>query len=151
MTGTDKRLTWFGGNTDALAMYYLFEELLHTWDDLVDKDKPVSEDAINKAFLICLVYLPLNPFYQYIQAAILPMWITVVLSYQTANNYEKTKDLHGIELGHTLRYSAGNIIAYAVHVCIGYEKAKDVLPEMWKTIACERYDDYKNEVLNANQ
>jgi hypothetical protein len=92
MSNEVAKLEWFGGNTDALAMYDLFKELAHIWDDLVDKDKPVSEDAINKAFLICLVYLPSNPFYQYIQKDILPMWITVVSSYQTANFFEKTKD-----------------------------------------------------------
>jgi hypothetical protein len=145
----DEKLAWFGGNTDALAMYYLFEELAHTWDDLVDKDKFVSEDAINRAFFICLVCLPSNPFYQCIQNAILPMWVTVVSSYQTANNFEKNKDKHGVEIGHVLRYSAGSIIAYAVHVCVGYEKAKDILPEVWKTIVFERYDDYKNEVLKC--
>ena len=130
-------------------MYDLFKELAHIWDDLVDKDKPVSEDAINKAFLICLVYLPSNPFYQYIQKDILPMWITVVSSYQTANFFEKTKDEHGVEIAHTLRYAVGNIIAFAIHVCVGAEKAKVMLPEMWKLVVFERYDAYKTEVLNG--
>ena len=48
-----KRLAWFGGNIDALNMYKMFIDLSHTWDDLVDKDKDVSEDKINNAFLIC--------------------------------------------------------------------------------------------------
>ena len=103
MTNTDKRLEWFGGNTDALAMYYLFEELAHTWDDLVDKDKDLGEIAINNAFLTALVYLPANPFYQHIQRDVMPMWVTVVSAYQTANHYERTKDEHGLEISHMLR------------------------------------------------
>ena len=71
------KLQWFGGNEEALAMYRMFIDLAHTWDDLVDKDKEVSEDRINNAFMICLVYLPMNKFYQAIQYAILPMWIAV--------------------------------------------------------------------------
>lgn len=147
MNGSRGKLEWFGGNQDALNMYHMFVDLAHVWDDLVDKDKPVTEDAINNAFLICLLYLPANPFYQQIQAAVMPMWLTVVSAYQTANKFEQDKDEHGLEIAHTLRYAAGNIIAYAVHVCVGPEKAKEVLPEMWKTVVAERYADYKAEVL----
>lgn len=143
------KLEWFGGNQDALNMYNMFVDLSHTWDDLVDGDKEASEADINNAFLICLVYLPANPFYQQIQRDILPMWITVVSAYQTANKYEKDKDPHGIEIAHGLRYAAGNIVAYAVHVCVGPEKAKEYLPEVWKNIVFERYDDYRKEHLNA--
>jgi len=147
MNGSRGKLEWFGGNQDAINMYHMFVDLLHVWDDLVDKDKDVTEKEINNAFLICLVYLPANPFYQKIQAAILPMWLTVVSAYQTANQYERDKDEHGVEIAHTLRYTAGNIIAYAVHVCVGPEEAAKHMPEVWKTIVAERYDEYKAEVL----
>lgn len=143
------KLEWFGGNEEALAMYQMFVDLAHTWDDLIDKDKEVSENAINNAFSICLIYLPMNRFYQAIQYAVLPMWISVVSAYQTANHYEKTKDEHGIEIAHGLRYAVGNIIAYAVHVCVGPEKAAELMPEVWKHIMIERYDNYRKEHLNG--
>jgi hypothetical protein len=143
------KLEWFGGNQDALIMFRMFVDLLHTWDDLVDKDKDTTEQQINNAFLVCLVYLPLNPFYQTIQRDIMPMWITVVSAYQTANKFEKDKDEHGIEIAHGLRYAAGNIIAYAVHVCVGPDKAAEYLPDVWKAIIVERFDEYREEHLNA--
>ena len=142
------KLEWFGGNQDALNMYRMFVDLSHLWDDLVDKDKDATEDDINNAFLICLVYLPANPFYRSIQDQILPMWLTVVSAYQTANKFQKDKDPHGIEIAHSLRYAAGNIMAYAVHVCIGPERAKEVLPDMWKSVFHERFDDYRKEHLD---
>ena len=143
------KLEWFGGNQDAFNMYCAFADLAHIWDDLVDKDKPVSADAINRAFLTCLVYLPANPFYRHIQDQILPMWLVVISSYETANHFEETKDAHGIEIAHGLRYAAGNIVAYAVHVCVGPEKAKEILPEVWKTIFYERFDEYRKEHLDV--
>lgn len=144
------KLEWFGGNQDALNMYRAFVNLAHTWDDMIDRDKPVSADDINRAFLTCLVYLPANPFYRAIQEQILPMWLVVVSSYETANAFEKAKDPHGIEIAHSLRYAAGNIIAYAVHVCLGAEKAKEVLPEVWKAMFYERFDDYRKEHLSES-
>ena len=144
------KLEWFGGNQDALNMYRAFVNLAHTWDDMIDRDNPVSADDINRAFLTCLVYLPANPFYRAIQEQILPMWLVVVSSYETANAFEKAKDPHGIEIAHSLRYAAGSIVAYAVHVCLGAEKAKEVLPEVWKAMFYERFDDYRKEHLSES-
>jgi hypothetical protein len=144
------KLEWFGGNQDALNMYRMFVDLAHLWDDLVDGDKETTEDDINNAFLICLIYLPANPFYRSIQEQVWPMWLTVVSAYQTANKFERDKDPHGVEIAHGLRYAAGNIMAYAVHVCVGAEKAKEVLPEMWKSVFHERFDDYRKEHLDVD-
>ena len=143
------KLEWFGGNEDALNMYRMFVDLAHIWDDLVDKDKDANEERINRAFLICLVYLQLNPFYQCIQRDIMPMWISVVSAYQTANIFEKTKDAHGVEIAHGLRYASGNIVAYAVHICVGPEEAAKYMPEIWKSMMVERFDPYRKEHLNA--
>ena len=149
MKNSEGKLEWFGGNENALRMFNAFVDLAHVWDDLVDKDKPVFADDINRAFLTCLVYLPANPFYRSIQNEILPMWVTVVSAYETANFFEANKDAHGIEIAHGLRYAAGNIMAYAVFVCVGAEKAKEFLPEMWKAIFYERFDDYRKEHLDV--
>ena len=146
---SEGKLEWFGGNQDALNTFRMFVDLSHLWDDLVDKDKEATEDDINNAFLICLVYLPANPFYRSIQEQILPMWLTVVSAYQTANKFERDKDVHGIEIAHGLRYAAGNIVAYMMYVCVGPEKAKEFLPDMWKNIFFERYDDYRKEHLHV--
>lgn len=150
MNSKEGKLEWFGGNQDALNMFRMLVDLSHTWDDLVDKDNPAGEADINNAFLICLVYLQANPFYRSIQEQVWPMWLSVVSAYEVANKFEKDKDPHGIEIAHGLRYAAGHIIAYAVHVCVGAEKAKEILPEVWKNIYFERYDEYRKEHLDAN-
>ena len=149
MGSQEGKLEWFGGNQDALSMFRMLVDLSHTWDDLVDRDNPTPDADINNAFLICLVYLQANPFYRSIQEQVWPMWVTVVSAYETANKFEKDKDPHGIEIAHGLRYAAGHIIAYAVHTCVGPEKAREVLPEIWKNIYFERYEDYRKEHLDA--
>jgi hypothetical protein len=141
------KLEWFGGNQDALSVYRMLVDLSQSWDDLVDKDKPVCEVEINNAFLMCLVYLPSNPFYLSIQKQIIPMWLVVVSAYETANHFERQKEAHGIEIAHMLRYAAGNIVAYMVYVCVGPEKAREFLPEVWREIVPERFEDYRKETL----
>lgn len=144
------KLEWFGGNQDALNFYRMLVDMSHVWDDVVDGDRPVSEVELNNAFLVALVYLPANPFYRTIQDAVLPMWLTVVSAYEAANKFEREKDPHGVEIAHTLRYAAGNIIAYAIHVCVGPDKAREYVPEMWKAVVHERFDEYRKEHLNAD-
>ena len=138
---------WFGGNQDGVVMMEAMRTLAHIWDDLIDRDKQVSSEDVNKAFHIALVELPMNPLYQFIQKEVAPMWLTTILAYDTANRFEKAKDAHGIEIAHNLRYAAGHIIAYAVHVCVGTEKAREYLPEIWKIIVAERFEDYSKEHL----
>lgn len=140
-------IDWFGGDPHGLEMYRLFVDLLHTWDDLVDKDKPVDESAINGAFLTCLVYLPANPFYRRIQQAVLPMWLTVVSAYEVANKFQRDKDEHGVEIAHNLRYAAGHIVAYAMQTALTPDKARQYLPEMWKAVVYERFEPYRQEVM----
>jgi hypothetical protein len=144
------KLEWFGGNQDALRMYQSLVSLTHIWDDLIDKDKPVSDVGINQAFLTALVYLPANPFYRSIQADVLPMWITIVSAYEAANKFERDKDPHGIEISHALRYATGHIVAYAIHACVGPELARTMVPDMWKAVFFERFDDYRKEHLNVD-
>jgi hypothetical protein len=143
------KLEWFGGNQDALNMYRMLVDLVQIWDDLVDKDKEVPESDINYAFLIALAYMPANPFYSLIQKDVLPMWIISLSAYEVANKFERDKDEKGLEISHNLRFAAGHVVAYMVHMCLGYEKAKDIMPEVWKTIVDQRFQDYRKEHLNA--
>ena len=143
------KLEWFGGNQDALNVYRMIVALVHTWDDLIDGDKEVSEAEINNAFLIAMVYMPANPFYKLIQEQVLPMWVTVLSAYEVANKFERDKDEKGLEIAHNLRYATGHVIAYMIQICVGYEKAKDIMPEVWKTIVDDRFEDYRKEHLNA--
>ena len=147
---SNAKIEWFNGNKYGLEIYNFFVELAHTWDDLVDKDKEVSEAEINRAFYIALVGLPANPLYAQIQNQVLPLWITVINAYAVANSYERAKDDHGLEVGHSLRYAAGNIISYIVFICNGAEKAAQIMPEVWKNIVSERFDDYRKEHLNVD-
>ncbi len=149
MNNKEGKLEWFGGDQDAYNLFRMIVNLAHTWDDLIDKDKNLSEDEVNNAFLTCLVYMQANPFYRRIQEQVWPMWLTVVSSYEVANKFERDKDPQGLEIAHGLRYAGGNIVAYMVYVCVGAEKAKEFLPEVWKNIYHERFDDYRKEHLNV--
>lgn len=145
----EQKIEWFGGNRDALNLFHNLVDLVHIWDDLIDKDKPVSDAEITRAFLTALVYIPANPFYRTIEAQVLPMWITSAAAFEVANKFEKDKDPHGVEIAHNLRYAAGHVVVYMSISCLGYENAKQFLPDIWKTIVDDRFEDYRKEHLDA--
>lgn len=139
---------WFGGDPEGAQLFYMLRDLSHTWDDLIDKDAPVSDDKIHNAFLIGLAYLPLNRVYQRIQHVAAPLWQTVVAAYVTANQYERDKDPHGVEIAHGLRYAAGHILAYAMIATTGPAVAQTHMPAMWKAVVFERFEPYRKEHLD---
>ena len=141
---------WFGGNQDALNLFFSLVALMQVWDDLVDKDREVSQQEINNAFLTALVYIPANPFYQTIRTEITPMFMTAVAAFEVANKFEQEKDEHGLEIAHNLRFAVGHVVVFMVQVCVGYERAMEILPDVWKIIVNERYDEYRKEHLNAD-
>lgn len=145
MTG---KLEWFAGNEHGLRMYSNLCELAHIWDDLVDQDKEITEARVNRAFFIALVELPANPLYARLQGQLLPFWVATISSYAVANKWEREKDEHGLELGHTLRHMGVELIGYVVYICGGPEHAERVMPEVWKDIVPERFKDYRKEFIN---
>lgn len=149
MVTEEDKLRWFGGNKDAISMCDMISTLTHVWDDMVDKDKELTETDINNAFRIALVYLPSNKFYAHIQPQVMPLWVVIISAYEASNTYQNAKDEHGIELAHTLRHATAHIFAYAIEICVGQELAKIYIPEMWKGISDERVSDYLKEHLNA--
>ena len=140
---------WFGGNQDALNLFFMLADISQIWDDLVDNDREVSSQEINNAFLIALVYIPSNPFYQTIREQITPMWMTVISAFEVANKFEQEKNEHGLEIAHNLRFALGHVVAFMVQTCVGYAKSREILPDIWKIIVNERYDEYRKEHLNV--
>lgn len=139
---------WADGNLDLVEICEMFAVMTHTWDDLIDRDKPVSQEAINEAFKIALVCLPNNKLYQAFLPQLLPLWVAVISAYETANKFEQNKDEHGIEIAHSLKCALGHIMAFLMLAIMPKDRSDVNIPKMWKSFMDERYDDYRKEHLN---
>lgn len=140
---------WFGGNADAAQLVSDLCFVAHVWDDLIDKDKPVSQEQINAAFELALFAIPNNPFYLAHRAGIAPLIYSGILGFVTANRMEQSGDEHQLEIAHGLRYGAANVAAYAVAVTNSRQDAETILPEAWKHWMPERIADYMKEHVDA--
>ncbi len=136
----------YKGNADAVALVLAIAEISHTWDDLIDRDKPVSDAQINRAFGIALLELPKNPFYQAHCLELLPVMTTGTLNWQTANEYEKTKDHEAHALAHVLRYGIADLVLFIAYLIGGQEWAKQVAPELRRISQKDTLENYLAEV-----
>jgi hypothetical protein len=76
-------------NEGALALIRKFGQIAHTWDDLVDRDKPVSDAEISSAFVQALIELPLNSFYAEHFLRLQEIMLNSITNWRIANELER--------------------------------------------------------------
>ena len=74
------------GNADAIRCVQTIARCSHTYDDLIDRDKPVADDSIHDLIWSLLVALPVNPFFRAHQDVIRPVLITGILNWKAATS-----------------------------------------------------------------
>lgn len=95
----------FRGDMQALNFMELLFDVAHFWDDLVDRDKPVSSDRINLAMINIMVNLPRNAFYQKHFAILSPIIENSISNWLIANVLESTNKLEAYRIAFIARSS----------------------------------------------
>ena len=103
-------MRYFHNDETAVELAFMLARLSHIWDDLIDKDKPVSDADINAAFWMALVQIPANDFYQQFGATLRPVMASAILNWIGANTLEKRGNLHDIEVAHVTRYALADVL-----------------------------------------
>lgn len=75
----------YKSDTAAIELSFMLLDVSQIWDDLVDKDKPVSTEDIDKAFLYSLQYIPTHKYWS---PALHCMLTSVYLRWHAANQIE---------------------------------------------------------------
>lgn len=132
-------LAWFGGDRNALDFILALSDVTELWDDLVDQDKDIGRQRIDTAFYTALVSLPCNPFYIKHRVYLTPLIIQAINSWQDANVLEQG-DRNERALAYTLRNIDIQLVQAIVFITQGYEKMREVSPEIWKMFAAEQDD-----------
>lgn len=141
------RLAWFAGNAHALDLYERLVFVVHTWDDLIDQDKPAN---VNSMVANLFLYMPQNPVFRQHETELRSMFLTGMVGYMAANIMEKSGNEHRIELAHYLRYTIMNMVVYLISVINGPDKAAQILADAATVMVPERVADYIKEHLHAD-
>lgn len=153
----EKRIDELGGKTpaeifrdkDAFILANSIIELTNVWDDLIDKDHEVPDSIINGAFYCALSEIPQNPFFARHRGYLQPLMDMMMTSYFCANEWEKNKDEHGMEIGHVIRYAPALVVGAIVNLATGTVSGD--LPILYKAMFGDRRADYFREILSAEE
>lgn len=142
----------FKGNQAAVDYVLMVSRVADVWDDLVDKDKPVSDEAINDAFWKLAIELPANPFYLANMADLRPVMATGITNWMVANRMERSKEMNhrAIEIAHVIRYGIADVAIMAALLCGGQEWAAEVGPELRLRSQKSDLNEYINSIGGLN-
>lgn len=101
----------------------LFCEMLfrisQTLDDLVDRDRPVSDDAIYSAFWQALIELPSNAFYRTHEPYLRPLMAAALQDWRDSVRLERRGDHHGRTLAFVLRDQLTSLVVQCAYLIGG--------------------------------
>jgi len=135
----------FKGHTDAIRFCLDLLYVVHLWDDLIDKDKPRSDEDINKAFEAALLFIPANPFYMAHAHALQPMIANAISLWYEANKRE-IMDRENKLYAYLIRNAGLMPIYYA---CQAVGGNMTILHEHFKTQIYLNFIDFMGDRDNA--
>lgn len=131
------------GDTSATHLCHALFEQLGVWDDLIDKDKQVTDEQIHRAFWLANVEIPRNVFYRQHFDVLNPLVIQAIMNWQIANELEKTNPS---EISFIIRSDYANIFVMCAMLIGGPEYAKQAGQEIRTIVHDEGLQSYLDEM-----
>lgn len=132
---------WLKGHREAIALVLMVHDIVEIWDDLIDQDKPISPDDINRVFRTALIELPRNRFYQDHFAELNTLIESAIFDWHTANQFEKNRE--HLETAFGLRCTIQSVTVICARIVGGNVWAQGVSNEI-RSVG-ESYAEYVGE------
>jgi len=135
----------FKGDMDAVGLVMSIVKIADVWDNLIDKDKPVTDEEINQVFWMMLVEIPRNPAFRRYQLDITAVISIGIINWHVANKLQ-TGDDHAKQIAHVTRYSIADVSLYLAAAIGGPEWATHVGPELRVRSQKDRLENFMKEM-----
>lgn len=132
----------FLGDQDAVRLFLDIVRISHVWDDLIDKDVPVTDDRLNGAFTSALIGMNLNAFFRQHAGLITPVLLAGLLNWHAANDLEKDGRRHCLEVSNVIRCSVGDVAHVMAFACGGMTHAIRWASALRMLVQQESLDSY---------
>ena len=137
-------LEWMAGDADAVRFLLDLSALIETWDDLIDKDAPVADGAINEAFTASLVHFPLNPFYRRHQDRLTPLLIVCINAWLDSVSMQRGTDAHERMWAFFLKDYGRELFLFCAMLTGGFDHMRAVSLDMRRFFTHESYSDWEH-------
>jgi len=133
------------GDPEALAFCESFFFITQIWDDLVDGDKDVDPEDVNRAFWLALVEMPANPFFARHAAQLNTFIGQAACAWFDANTLERGTE-HEKTLAFVLRDAVGGLVSLCAYLIGGYDHMRAVSPDVRRLVHDEPLTTYLKEL-----
>lgn len=133
-------LHWMRGNATAVDFLRSAFHVAHFWDDLIDRDKQISDAQVNGAMFQALVFLPRNPFYQAHFHDLNAVLANAITNWQVATQLERNGGVNGKRAAYVLRAAYVDLVTHSALLIGGMDWARDVGVEVRQL--AEPYGEY---------
>ena len=142
----DKYVPLFGdfllNNAEAIQFVVRVFRALHVWDDLVDRDKPITDDEINSVFWDLLIVLPTDPFYTKNIVLLHSTLVNAIINWHIANKLEREGDEKDRSIAFILRGAYIDLLSASAFIVGGMEWANKIGPAIRRWAHEETFDQY---------
>jgi len=118
------------GNEDAKKYLSSFAYVTRVFDDLIDKDYPVSDNQICRAFFILMGGLWTNPFFVRNSRLLIPLHIVSVNAFMDANIWAEDEDKLKKIYAHVIKDFVNEILGMVAFLTGGYNHMRKVSLEV---------------------
>lgn len=132
----------------AVAFMLLVCTVLHFWDDLEDRDKPIARSDVDAAMFAALIVLPRNPFYQRHFTELSATLELAILNWHAANELEQRDGIDDKRIAFVVRSHYCNLAIQCARLVGGYAWAREVSVPIRRYWHKEGMDGY---LLNLEQ
>jgi len=145
----DRQLKEWVGDENAVRFFLDLSHFVEIYDDLVDQDKPISNDDINRALFAVLCYMPSNPFFLQHRLTLTPIIFTSINAWADANEFQ-----HGTmsekALAYGLKGGGVEVLLSIISITRGVEYMRSVSAAVRRIImAHETFEEYLEEVKDV--
>ena len=118
------------GNRDASVFLWRFWCFMHAFDDLVDKDKPVSPEEAVRELVLFLNEISFNPFYAANKASLFSFIAMVGNRAITGDQWRESGNEQQKAASPAVRCGDLDLYAHIAFLCGGWDHMRNLDPEI---------------------
>jgi len=139
------------GDVEARALILYIYRLAHAMDDMVDRDKPMTDREMYEVFWLALVQIPSNGFYRRHAKELIPLAATSLLNWAAATDIEKREKpaLEDLHVAHVIRHNVADAYILIATIIGGPQHGFEVAAELRTRAQRESFQNYLKEFDHA--
>lgn len=114
------------GDRAAISFCETLFSISQTWDDVVDRDKGLTDFEVNGMMWEALITLPNNPFYQQYFDILNPIMQAAIIDWMDSNKLIQSDEHEQKVAAYVLRDSLTNIVIHCARLVGGFDWMAEV-------------------------